>query len=79
MLAAVQADPLETAMPSRPALTHQISPSSPMAQLMGMRAVYWVMTGLMVTAAAVSLTRGKITIEAQQSEVAGESVSTVAG
>ena len=61
------------------ALTHQISPASPMAQLTGMRTVYWVMTGLMLTAAAISLTRGKITIETHQSEVAGEGVSTLAG
>ena len=61
------------------ALTHQISPASPMAQLTGMRFVYWIMTGLMLTAAAISLTRGKITIDTHQPEVAGEGVSTMAG
>ena len=61
------------------ALTHQTSPASPIAQLAGMRFVYWVMTGLVLTAAVVSLSRGKITIDSRQSEVAGEGVSTLAG
>ena len=61
------------------AITHQTSPASPVAQLTGMRFVYWVMTGLMLTAAAVSLTRGKAKAVAHQPNVAGEGVSTMAG
>lgn len=64
---------------NRYALTHHTSPASIMAQLAGMRTVYWVMTGLVLTAAAVSLSRGKITLETHESEVAGEGVSTLAG
>ncbi len=61
------------------ALTHQTNPANTLAQLAGMRTVYWVMTGLVLTAAVVSLSRGKIMIEAHPPGVAKEGVSTLAG
>jgi EmrB/QacA subfamily drug resistance transporter len=64
---------------NRYAQTHQVDPASVMAQLTGMRTVYWVMTGLVLTAAAVSLTRGKTTLEPRHADVPGEGVSTLAG
>ena len=61
------------------AQTHHINPADPLAQLTGMRYVYWMMTGLILTAATVSLTRGKINNDIRQPDVAGEGVSTLAG
>ncbi len=59
------------------AQTHHVDPASPMAQLTGMRFVYWVMTGLVLTAAAVSFSRGKAVGIPHQPNVPGEGVSTV--
>ena len=59
------------------AQTHHVDPSSTMAQLTGMRFVYWVMTGLILTAAAISFSRGKAIGEPHQPNVPGEGVSTV--
>ncbi len=61
------------------AQTNNVAPSSPMAQLMGMRFVYWVMTGLVLTAAAISFSRGKAVCKPEPADVPGEGVSTLAG
>jgi MFS family permease len=60
------------------AQTYSVDPSSPMAQLTGMRFVYWVMTGLMLTAAAISFSRGKAVCTPEATDVPGEGVSTLA-
>ncbi len=41
------------------AQANHVDPGSAMAQLTGMRTVYWVLTGLILTAAAISFLRGK--------------------
>ncbi|MEZ0541453.1 MFS transporter [Fibrella arboris] len=63
------------------AQTYHVDAMSPVAQLTGMRLVYWVMTGLILTAAAVSFSRGKATVEPEphHPNEPGESVSTLAG
>ncbi|WP_236648757.1 MFS transporter [Spirosoma sp. 209] len=61
------------------AISHQIDPASPAAQLVGMRYVYWAMTALIVTAAAVSFSRGSVNTRTREPEVAGEGVSPLAG
>lgn len=61
------------------AQAHHTDPADPMAQLTGMRHVYWVMTGLILTAVAISFTRGKASSETMQPGVTGEDVSTLAG
>jgi MFS family permease len=59
------------------AQTNHVDPGSAMAQLSGMRIVYWVMTGLILTAAAISFARGKAVGIPHQPNVPGEGVSTV--
>lgn len=59
------------------AQTNQVDPGSAIAQLTGMRTVYWVLTGLILTAAAVSFSRGKAMDVPHQPNVPGEGVSTV--
>ncbi|ARK13628.2 MFS transporter [Fibrella sp. ES10-3-2-2] len=61
------------------AQTNNVDPASPMAQLTGMRFVYWVMTGLVLTAAAISFSRGKAVCTPEPADVPGEGVSTLAG
>ncbi|WP_310589086.1 MFS transporter [Fibrella forsythiae] len=61
------------------AQTNHIDAMSPAAQLTGMRLVYWVMTGLILTAAAISFFRGKGVCLSDNAEVPGESVATLAG
>lgn len=61
------------------ALTNSIAPTSPDAQLIGMRSVYWAMTSLILVAAAISFLRGKLVPENSQAEDVGEETTTVVG
>lgn len=61
------------------ALRHHTNPLDTTAQLTGMQLVYWVLTGLVLTAAAVSFARGKTTLETPHPNVPGESAATLAG
>ncbi len=56
---------------NRYALTNHTNPLDTMAQLRGMRAVYWTVTGLILTAVAISLTRSS-TAQPVQPSVSGE-------
>ncbi|MEZ0611216.1 MFS transporter [Fibrella sp. WM1] len=59
---------------------HQADPMSDVAQLTGMRAVYWVLTGLIITAALISFLRGKTLPEPHHAgDVPGEGLATLAG
>ena len=61
------------------AQAHQIDPMNPMAQLTGMRHVYLMMTGLMLTAIAISFARGKASPKAVQPHVVKKDTSALAG
>ena len=61
------------------AQAHQIDPMNPMAQLTGMRYVYLMMTGLMLTAIAISFARGKASPKAVQPHVVKKDTSALAG
>lgn len=61
------------------ALAHQLSPTSPDAQLTGMRTVYWAVTGLILTAAAISFFRGNLDSESPQPNETGAGIATLAG
>lgn len=57
-----------------------IEPMSDLAQITGMRAVYWVLTGLILTAALISFSRGAALPETHKTaDVPGEGVATLAG
>ncbi len=61
---------------NRYAVTHATSPLDTVAQLRGMRTVYWVMTTLILTAAVVSLTRSSTAQKTQPTEP-GEGAATI--
>ncbi|RYF53615.1 MAG: MFS transporter, partial [Cytophagaceae bacterium] len=61
------------------AQANHVDAMSPAAQLAGMRLVYWVMTGLILTAASISFFRGKGVCLSDHAEVPGEGVATLAG
>lgn len=61
------------------ALANGITPTSPAAQLTGMRTVYWALTGLILTAAAISFSRGTPANVPHQPNVPGEGVPVMEG
>lgn len=54
------------------ALAHHLDPISPAAQLTGMKYVYWTMTALILMAATVSFSRGKLLLVTHKSADVGE-------
>lgn len=61
------------------ALTNQLIPTDPAAQLIGMRTVYWTLTGLMLAAAVISFSRGSLPLESHRPEDIGERTSPMVG
>ncbi len=57
------------------AQTHQLSPQTREAQLTGMRYVYFVMTGLVLAGALISLSRGKNPAGVTQPDAVGDEVA----